>query len=146
MSNQQRVAGCDHKPDHVASPGASCARAPATGTSPAIVDDVDLLRRWWREDVGYANYEIEPGCEYRESFATAVRADELLELEVTFHWQGYIWPPVYDLRRRQLRWREQDRLVEYAIFRTGPADAQHPPKTAPPLPPPPPAPELEEEA
>jgi hypothetical protein len=96
------------------------------GTSPAIVDDVDLLRRWWREDVGYANYEIEPGCEYRESFATAVRADELLELEVTFHWQGYIWPPVYDLRRRQLRWREQDRLVEYAIFRTGPADATAP--------------------
>lgn len=90
---------------------------PAAGL--ILLPEVDILRTWWRDDIGYANYEIEPGCEYHEILNVVVEPGKLLEVKVVFNWQGMFPIPFFDFRRRRLRWGETDQLPEYHIVQVG---------------------------
>jgi len=51
-----------------------------------LVEDVDILEHY-RENGGYAGYEIEPGCEYHELMTVIVPEGDILVIKGRFWWK-----------------------------------------------------------
>lgn len=63
-----------------------------------IIDKKDILRKYYRDKIGYKNYVIEPKAEYHEVETLIVEKGELLAVRVEFFWKN-----------------DRDSITEYSI-------------------------------
>ena len=65
----------------------------------AIIENYDILRKYFRGKDGYKNYEIEPHSDYHEIACVKVSKGDLLSIRAEFFWKD-----------------DKDSIPEYRVF------------------------------